>query len=377
MTTHRSTNPSRDQQTTTLSGRETIPASVTANTRAGRFRTFHAALAARDTAPIDLLHIGDSITTGAQATAMNKRWIGRVRDMLRVQYQPAGVAGGIGYVQIASTYNNPWTVTGMTAWADTNPGIGQGARALPVGATAVMTFTGTAIDVFYTKSSGAKSFTISIDGASSGPGFLTVDAANATEVNGAVATISGLSAGSHTVTITGVTGTTFIEGAFIYNGDETRGIRSWDGGRSGIASNGYTANTKYLGAISAIQPDLVTVMLGVNNYRQSIGIQLLCANLVQIVQDVWAKCTVQPSTLLIVPYEAAPGTAALPWRMYVKAVYDAAAILGCDVLDLNEKFGPSIQTQPLGLLDADLVHPSDVGYQFIADEVVGRITPGR
>ncbi|QDH93368.1 minor tail protein [Gordonia phage Sekhmet] len=376
MTTHRSTAPGRQVISQTIGGENTPITPLARVDRGPCYRTFHAALARRDAAAVDVVAVGDSVTTGAQASVASKRWLGLLQTKLRGLYQPAGVAGGIGYVQMNSTYNSPWTLSNTTV-PTTPSGLGQGALEFPSGATASATFTGTAVDVFYRKVSGGGSFSISIDGATTGPGFVTVNTANASEVAGSKQRIGSLTPGSHTITIANVSGTSQVEGVMFYNGDESLGIRTWDAGRSGIPSGGYVSNTRYLGAITTIQPQLVTVFLGINNYRNQQPPAALATDIISMIRSIRAACTIPPSILLVIPFLPHPGTANRPYLAYYDALLQAASTFpDVDVLDLYAKFGPTIQTQTLGLLHADLTHPNDAGYEFISESVLAHVRSG-
>lgn len=371
MTSLRSTVAGKDSRTAFLAAQTSILPADYAD-RSPLYRTFHAALGNRATGPVDIVAIGDSTTSGAQASTLNKRWLALLRDQLRTWFQPAGVTGGDGYVQMNATYNSPWTLTGTTI-PGTPAGLGQGAVNMATTATASMTFTGTAVDVFYTKQSGGGTFSVSIDGGAA----TNINTSNASEVNGVAQRFGSLSVGSHTIALAVISGTSMVEGVMVYNGDETKGIRVWDGGRSGITSAGYTSNTKYLGAVTTIQPSLVVIFLGINDYRTGTSIANTGSQLVTIATATRAACTIPPTVLLVAPYLPIVGAGTLPFLRYYDQVYIAAQRLAdVDLVDLYWKFGPAVQTNALALLNADLTHPSDKGYQFIADAFAGRIRPG-
>lgn len=370
MTVRRSTLAGRDTHSPLAAQTSILPGDYA--DRSPLYRTFHAALANRNTGPVDIVAIGDSVIAGAQASTLNKRWLSLLRDQLRASYQPAGVTGGDGYLQIDTTYNSPWTLVSTTTPA-TPSGLGQGAKNFPAAATASMTFTGTAIDVFYMKQSGGGTFSVVIDGGAA----TNIVTSNASEVNGVAQRFGSLAAASHTLVITGVSGTSQVEGVMVYNGDETKGIRIWDGGRTGATTSVYAANTKYIGPVTTIQPSLVVLFLGINNYRNNQTIGTTGTALSDIALNCRAACTVPPSVLVCAPYLPAIGSGVQGFQNYYNQIYAAAQILGdADVLDLYWKFGPAVQTNALALLNADLVHPSDKGYQFIADAMFGRIRPG-
>lgn len=199
-----------------------------------RLRAFRAALGARETTPVDILCVGDSVTEGQGSTTQSRRWIERMRDRVRAAFQPAGVVGGEGYIagffhSAGVTDRFTQTIATMTAREDLG-GLGERTITLTgTNASATVTFTGTGIDILYAKGTTAGDFTWKIDAG----GETTVSAFNAVISGGNVVQIRGLSATSHTLTIKRVTSSTYIEGVMVYNGDETSGIRLWEGSHSG------------------------------------------------------------------------------------------------------------------------------------------------
>lgn len=295
-----------------------------------------------------------------------------MRDQLRIVYQPAGVAGGDGYSQLNTTYNTPWAITGTTAPSNA-AGLGEGALSFAVsGDAASRTFTGTGVDVFFTKQSGGGTFSVSIDGGAA----TNINTSNATTINGVSQRFGGLIAGPHTIAISWVSGASLVEGVMIYNGDEVKGIRVWDGGRTGIPAANYVTYPQYIGAITTIQPALVIVFLGTNDWRLNKPISGHATNLTTIINAIRAACTIPPTVLLVAPYITNTTPTTVPFLGLYDALYQAAGVLGdVDILDLYQKFGPNIQTASLGLLAGDGIHPSDKGHQFIADAIIGRLAP--
>ena len=346
-----------------------------------KLRAWFASLAGRNSSPVDILFgPGDSITEGSGATTKADRWQDLVRDALRSRYQPSGVAGGAGYIPAFTYYNNPVTYSGSYTQPSTN-GLGFLGITMSPAATATLSFTGTALDVFVTKVSGGGTLTVSVDGASSGTGFASISTANASQVNGAVTRVGGLSAGAHTVVVTASSGTSTLEGLMVYNGDETKGIRIWNNAHSGHSAGSFTSTGPWTGALAAIQPALMVIMLGVNDWRTAstsiTAVSNYIANVRSIISAARAACTVPPSVLLIAPYLPATGTnnGIISYQPFQNCLYELAESLS-DTTLLNlfaRTGGNSFQGTQLGLLQGDNVHPSDKGHQFIADAVAGKL----
>jgi VCBS repeat-containing protein len=345
-----------------------------------RLRAFKAALAKRNATPVDILLLGDSITEGQGITAPNinsgLRWVDKLRDLLRAAWQPAGVAGGYGYRSIiyaVSGYGNQFTLTGTGA-AQNTAGLGRKRYLLAQGATATATFTGTGLDLFFLGGING-TFTYAIDGGSAVSVNTMTDGSAATV--GSRVQVRSLSAASHTIVIT-ITGAqnVYFEGMMVYNGDETKGIRLWEGARSGQRTLDFIDDTGlYYNNYTPVQPDLVSIGLGTNDYVTSQVINKLTpaqtkANLKTIIASIRAKCTVPPSIILWQPAEVKNVASALaPWADYLKAIEEVAKEDGAITLfDANTLMGDQL-ANVYGLLSADKIHPSDDGHMATADSL--------
>lgn len=321
-------------------------------------KAWYAALAKVATTPADLLHIGTSLTEGGAMTSRTNRWQALLRDKLRARYQPAGVTGGEGYVPgyyVYGTLTDPWT---GAIGVDTSFGLGRRDAVLnSTNTTISLTVTCTSFDLFYAKWASGGNFTVSIDG---GAGT-TLNSTNATQVDGVKWNSGALTAGSHTITITRTTGTINICGVMVYNGDETKGIRMWDGGRGGADSLTFVdpSAPRWLDNVTTIQPALVTIELGANDYSTNIAPATFQSRVQTLIANVRGACTLAPSIALIVAHQRGDAPSAqYPWQSYVDALYTIAASDGnLAVLDL----GPRTIGTPwnYGIVAADKVHLAD------------------
>lgn len=355
--------------------------------RGRSMRQLHAALAQVASAPCDLVGMGDSIMEGLDATAIGAagtRWIDLLRDYLRARWQPGGVTGGAGYLPIYQPFvASSWTsVTGASDLVA--HGLGKKAAVFSAGGHgATLVFTGTGLDIIYTKGNGYGTFSWAIDG-----GLATNVNTNSggAETDGWVVQIRGLSDASHTLVLARVSGAVIVDGAMVYRGDEAAGIRMWDAGHGGHTAsvlNGTSANY-WRNVIATIQPDLVMICFGTNEYSGVLPGDTptaLTTNLLAIMTAIRAQCTVSPSFLLIVPPQRGDVVAPLfPWSQYVAAIYAAARADGyAGVLDMGQRF----DTDPLtpyhasvGLIHAtNKVHPLDLGHAVWAQAVNGYLQP--
>jgi len=350
-------------------------------------RRFHVALASAATSPVDIL-VGptDSIGDGFTASSINKRFVSVLRDELRAKFQPAGTVGGQGYVDL---WNQnafaDYPVVSANPIPNTNYGLGL--QALDMGQaiqTITVTATMTDLDIIYRGNTGSTGvgfgqILYTIDG--DGGHFIETGGKGA---NGEyVESITGLSVASHTVVMYGnyVGGTqahlATVEGVHIYNGDKTKGIRVWEGGQSGYKAQDYATVTTWGSAVKVVQPDLVVLPIGSNDYAAGRTAAQAKADIQAIITTIRANTTIAPSIVLL-PYYDRSGSPVTTWADWV-AMYHEIADADADVCvwdDLTALFGPFVNDDRGGLVNAvDKVHATDAGHLVIGKAVVRFVSP--
>lgn len=366
-------------------------------------RRFRQQLANTGSAPLYWLAIGDSITEGAGASTLDKAWIHLVRAGLQRQYTPAG-KGGFGFLNTSAKTGtgtpNPnlngsgsgsayWTFSGGSEGGSTGQTaglLGLRRRVLATSETATLTFTGTGVDVHYTL--GGTAFTYAVDGGST----TTITPGAGTAKTGKTA-ITGLSSAAHSIVFAPSGATTMpLLGVTIHDGDEAGGVWLLNDGQFGITSGTVAAATgpggaTYLTDILTLWPNpaLVTIHLSTNDPANSITPAQTAANLTTIIANVKAKCTINPSFLLVVPaVTGGNASAATPWSQYVAAIkgVQAADPTNVAVIDLTADFvePPSTaNSNSQGVFSTDNTHPKDPGHRLIAQRVmralVGDLAP--
>ncbi len=333
---------------------------------ATRLRGWRAALDKVATSPADVLILGDSWSDEVSGP----RWPTTLRTVLQARYNPAGVTGGIGYRPAnASVFAYGGSVSDRT-----DLGLGRYCKRLNTNATVTFTVPGTGADILYTK------------GALGGNASYTVNGGTATVVNtfqssatpstsGAVIALRGLTPGS-VIVLTATSASVFFEGVAFYNGDETKGVRLWNGGRSGYRSADHIDATEVAyGPYGTVKPELLIVELGVNDLGGGgAGVPVApatsAANLLALVNAVRARCTTPPSVLLWLPPQTTPTAAPVAaWADYL-AAYEAMAKADGQIaiFDVGAVLGDlSAATDPYGVGSGDHVHPSGTGYLMLAD----------
>jgi lysophospholipase L1-like esterase len=334
---------------------------------------FIAKLGNRQTTPCDVLIIGDSITEGEGANARAFRYVNVFRDRIRAFYPTTGVAGGANYLTaypvIASYPRDP----SASLTFDARFGLGRRSAQLASGTPLVFNVSATSAKIAYWQAPGAGSFSYSINGAAA----VTVNASG-TQADGVLRSITGLSGTSDTITINLVSGYVLIEGLYVYNGDETRGVRVWESGHAGWKASDFNATpaggtaTDWMANITNIQPSLVVIALGANDAISESAASFK-TQLTTLIANVRAAVTTPPSIVLVAGAER-NNTFVEPWVNYTAAMKSiAASDTAIDVLDLSAVL-PKVSTAPAGWY-ADSVHPTNRGHGEQAAALLEFVTP--
>lgn len=340
-------------------------------------QTWYAALANRHYAPANIVCIGDSITEGASADAIGKRWTSRLAANLRGRFPVSGVVGGQGYISAVATtgfasFTWPSVVSGAPS-GTTTWGAKRNTRNLVAGTSYTYTVTGTAIDVCFVKASTANSGNVVVDG-----GAPTAVDGQGTAGGGYLQRISLGASGVHTVVVSGNVSIFRFHGLIVYDGDESAGVRVHECGQTGATTSswitgGSPGTTGWNADIAAFAPGLIIIGLGVND-ATSIASTLTKTNLQDLITYLRAGgAGINPSILIMPTFLKSTITAA-QWAPYVAAMKEiAAADAMVSVLDLTTRM-PQVSGGTLGLY-ADTVHPTNKGHSMIADIVADFIAP--
>ncbi|WP_262103489.1 hypothetical protein [Arthrobacter sp. Marseille-P9274] len=284
---------------------------------------FYAALAKRDSSPVDVLVLGDSISEGYGAGSLTERYAGRLLSNFRTRY---GITGGLGYLSSwhASSDIAPLgpTATG-NAVKNANGSRGLGLRSYTLGADTgaglgnlTFTFTGTSFKMLAAQrvAAGTDSVRIVIDGAP----YVEWEVVDGTGTS--VWDSGPLTAGAHTVSVTARFGLASIEGFMLFDGDEDAGIRLWRA-RSRVPAHSSSpqlraALTAGATALPHVDPDLVVIAWMTNDISSRTSeVYRLCGT--------WSRWCVARS----LPRRSCsrPCTNAEPWANYVAAMKKVAS----------------------------------------------------
>lgn len=352
-------------------------------------RTFRAALARRAFAPCNVLVIGTSLSEGAYLASASpagtyvNRWQDVLRDTLRTRYPVSGLAGGYGFLPpqwgVSQVTPAPATLTG----GSTNFGYGIGRRATTLAASAgnkcVWTKPCTGVDLFWVGSPSAGHFTWKVDAGAT----TDVDTFKSAVTDGNVTQIRSLDGSSHAITFAWASGGPVIPaGAMFYNGDESKGIRFWDGSHSSQSSAYWVdpPNEGWWANIPLISPDLVIYEGWVNDAYQGLSGAATSANIKALIAEIKTACSPKvPSFVLASTYprgDLANGTYAANYNAArAVAVDDPANVCFFDFAARSYTSEADTASDALGILYSDHIHFNVEGQQMFADALLSFIAP--
>jgi lysophospholipase L1-like esterase len=347
-------------------------------TVANPFAAIQSALLTCGITPVDIICMGDSITESMVCAHREQGYVQRLRDLLRAARFSGSVSGGLGY---APSYSVSASVGDF--WQRSEPvdlgtlGTGLGIRMLKVwpGGSASFGFTGTGLDVLLTTGQNS-ALTYQVDGGA----VVSLDQRVTDGLHsGVVLPVRGLCNGPHSITICGCTlGNAYVEGAMVYRGDETAGVRMWEAGHSGAKASDLNVNGNWWGSFKAVPaPKLVTIMYGTNEYQQAVPVATFAADLQTLVTTVRAllnggSCSV----LLMSAHKRMPIAGCPDWSLYEAAVANCATANGCGYLAMSPVIGDPAAAIAAGLIESGVgTHPTAAGHlvysKAIANAVLG------
>jgi lysophospholipase L1-like esterase len=364
----------------TTSERVSVPGPQSVSKVARALRTFHAALQNADHEPVDIFAgPSDSLADGARASSVEKRWTNAVTNDLRAKYEPAGVAGGLGYSDPVNYGEFPdYPISYVRGIGNFTIGLGRQGLALFDATTQSITVDDTYsdLDILYTGVSDGSFgwFSYSVDG---GAPVIVHTGDKTVSRGGYVAKVSGLGLGHHVVVIRQSPGHggVMIEGVMLYSGDRNSGVRMWEGGHSGLTAADYVApNGGWAESLAEVHPDLVVLPIGSNDFALGTSAAVTRGRIEEIISIIRSHVDTKPSIVLM-PYYERPTAGTETWDAYVN-MYKSIAAADPDVcvFDLGPLFGPYKGDTRGGLMAPDLLHPSDAGYALIGKSLADFLT---
>ncbi|AYR02744.1 hypothetical protein SEA_FOSTEROUS_23 [Gordonia phage Fosterous] len=375
------------------------------NAKAAALRPFWAALAGCDTAPCDIVIVGDSTDEGTASTSTtwypeNAVW-NKVLTKLRREFQTF-TSTAPGY--IPSWYGINPAISGVGfSWAGNptkeNGFGGLGCRVIRMtGATHIATITVsglTSVDLMYQKRSGNGVFSYKIDGGSA----TNIDCSSSTgNQYGQKTRVTLPDTGSHLITLTWVsTGDVLFEGMMTYSGDETKGIRLWNGSHHGYKAGHFAGTRNYGSGLlstawrSSIPTTAALVVngMGLNDYGANdgggniglgVGGAALYKSDMATLNNLVRGIVPNAPIVHLAKYRRADtsglvGETQSPWADFLRGSYELVAADPTKYLiDMSRRI-PRSDTDTLGLFHSDKVHQLNKGQAYTANAIVAQIEP--
>jgi lysophospholipase L1-like esterase len=352
--------------------------------------SWHAALANRRWAPAVVAVLGSSSSEGVGASGPGRGYVPALAQNLRDAFpvvgvggggNPAGAGGGDNYV---AAWGTPrwWPVT-TGGGAVRSKTAGWGLKAVDLvaaGQSLTLTFTGTSVRVWYSAVPAGGAFSVTVDGVAAGVAVGTASAGDAASWRSAP-----LGPGRHTIVVTSEGGGTVrVHGFATFDGDEERGVQVYNGGHGGRTSGDFVKGaTAWVPRLRSLQPHLVILQLGVNDWRIGVPAAVMRQNLQKIIAMVRANTTTEPSFVVYGPPRVGADRRVQDFANYTDAWREVAAEdtggpgggSGVAWFDLAARqLSPSSDNR-LGLYCEDLVHMTDRGAAFTADALTALIRP--
>jgi lysophospholipase L1-like esterase len=328
------------------------------------------ALALADTTPFVLCAIGDSITEGV-GLELEQTWLYLLGQSVAESVNLS--SPGAGYCCANALAGGKWTSvtnTGTTLGAN-----GLGARSWDSRASATndrsLTVNCDRIKLFYAEGPNYGAFTVKIDGVL----VDTVDSYRAAGLRGQVWDSGALTLGSHTIRIDSInTGSakpvaTFavsIAGAFAYWGNYSSGVQTWNGGHS--LGPSYVPSTVELDHLALIDPDLMLLTYGANDFALAIDEAQTHTNFVDAATDIASAVSHDVSFAFLATWGKIGEDAS--WPVYVEEIRSAAVEYGAAHLDMRAALG---QQTPSTVLSDGVGHPNVQASYVWRDVIVGQL----
>ncbi|HWS34722.1 MAG TPA: GDSL-type esterase/lipase family protein [Actinoplanes sp.] len=343
--------------------------------------TWHSALAGRRWAPAVIAVLGSSTSEGVGVSAYGRGYPHLLADNLRTAFPVAGAAGGDNYVAAWGTRGIGWWPVIASGQRVKSGGWGLKSLTQTAGQSATYTFHGTGVDVWYSAFPGGGTFTVTIDGTVRAPAVGTGAAVTDRDARW---TSPPLSPGAHTIVVTCRSGPVSLHGFATTDGDADRGIRLYNAGHGGRTSADFADGTEsWAPRLRTVQPHLVILQLGVNDWRINVPAATMKTNVKTIIAAVRRNSDTSPSFVI---YGSPQVTASRPdqdFGLFRQAWQEIAAEdtggpgggSGVAFFDLAARQPSPATDNSLHLYNSDRLHVTDRGAAFTADALATFLSP--
>lgn len=341
-------------------------------------QTFRSAYANRHYAKCNVIFMGASEAEGYNGPT---NFYQSVVPQLNAQLQ-ADRPGGVGFIypQPFITPVPSWWPCQLTGASGGNNGFffefGPNHLCFFIDGTATLTYTviGTDVDVIYGRGPATGTIGVSIDGGA----VTNISTFNAGTIVGVRQRFSLGASGTHTVTITHVSGSAgFIEGLDVFDGDTTTGTVVHRVGGTGFSTfewQNFASPHWWAQSMAAFSPHLVIISQGANDMAEGRTTAQFKTDLQTVITRIRdAVSGVDPDFVLHAIY-APTGTDAT-WPNYVQAMREVADA------DTKVSFFDQSAYMPSGTdntlaLTTDGSHPTAKGAAFMAENLAAFLLDG-
>lgn len=326
-------------------------------------RAWYAALADSDGDNARVVYIGDSITE------TEGYWLTHFKELISQAVEPVGHSPSL-WTNIQDVLT-AWDVVGGTL--DTTRGMSGWSRSHAAATSEESSTTEycDAIDVYYTKqASGGSNLLIYLDGVLQTTINTTDVSATPTTESGQVWSSGSLTYGSHTIRVVASgTGTAIVDGAMFHRRSLTEGVQHFNAGHNGWTTTSFYNHEGLLDTVTNIDPHLVVVFLGTNDYAG--GLELFSTNYNTLL-DSLASAAPNANFLLVCPYASLNRTDT-GWSTFRDVIHSEAETRGYEFLDLFLAMGDVGSNYDIHGYAADGVHPTTTGARVIAAAVFEKL----
>lgn len=331
--------------------------------------------------PVKWMAIGDSITEGTGVTTHAETWLNLAAKKVREAYPtidgttiPGNAVvtqhGWTPIAQTSSTMVSPWVGAGSFSSASSFGFRHTKSTSISSSATLTATVTGTDIDVWWTQGPSTVAFTVWVNGVLKA----TLGTSSASVTSGFKSRITMGAAASYTVQIKGnaAASSSFINGVTVYNGNYSSGLVTINAGVHGYKTtewNVSTAHANWIQDYGTLDPHLVTIMLGANDYSSVIGPATFQTNLNNMINSIRTNNSNWPTILLMSCYKE-NFTYTPIWEQYEYSMEKVALDQGCAYVDLRTLLpDPGSAAANAAGYYADAIHLAAPGDEKVATEL--------
>ena len=236
----------------------------------------------------------------------------------------------------------------------------------------------TGIEIYFQQGGSVGAFTVAWTGTGSGSQLVTPDNTKFSARGDGVWRSPTWTRETRTITISVSSTILNFNGMYVFDGDNTAGVRFINAAYPGTTASSYigsgSAANFHNRMVGMFDPRLLIYMVGSNDWGADTPVATYKANVKEMIRQARASCPSNPSVLLMHQYQRYTATDPDPWSTFGDALRQIAAeVSDVDVLDISPHF-PTAQAKDVDdILDSDGYHPTRRGLEFIGQLVADHL----